>query len=384
MYNKGDESYRRQPHRMSEDTVRALLTRVRTHCFANELDAVIFSFHGGEPLLAGPDFFRHFVAAAATILGDCITPTYTLETNGTLLTKEWLDLFCDLDIGFGISVDGPPATHDRWRVNHAGVGSYGDVRRAIDLVLTDRRCEGLFGGVLSVIDLESDPLDIYRHLCEIGVSRCDLLLPDGTHDNPPSGVTLNASQTPYADWLTTIFDRWFDSQNTSLSIRLFESIVRLLFDAAAGTDSLGGARNGLLVIETDGGIEPVDVLKVCGPSFTKNDLNVAHNEISDAYSVDLINLYLQGGTAACQTCQSCPVFTVCGGGYLPHRYASRNAFDNPSVYCRDLMKLITHIRDRVLVTIPAETRRKLGLMPLSYAQALAVLGRAAPAARRAP
>jgi len=375
MYNKGDKSFTRQPRRMSEDTVRALLTRGRTHCIAHELGSVIFSFHGGEPLLAGPDFFRRFVAGARAILGDSITPTYVLETNGTLLTREWLDLFCDLDIGFGISLDGPPPIHDRWRVNHAGAGSYRDVRRAIDLVLADRRCDGLFGGVLTVIDLASDPREIYSHLREIGVTRCDFLLPDGTHDNPPPGVTLDPSLTPYADWLITIFDRWFDIQDTAFSIRLFESIIRLLFDPAAGNDSLGGGRNGLLVIETDGGIEPVDVLKICGPSFTKTGLNVALNEICDVNSVDLVNLYLQGGTAACRACHACPVFPVCGAGYLPHRYSSLNGFDNPSVYCRDLMKLITHVRDKVLATIPAETRHKVGLAPMSYAQALALLNR---------
>jgi uncharacterized protein len=373
MYNKGDESYTSQPRRMSEGTVRALLARVRNHCLAHDLPGAIFSFHGGEPLLAGQDFFRRFVAHAAVILGESITPTYVLETNGTLLTREWLDLFCELNIGFGISLDGPPATHDHRRVNHAGVGSYRDVRRAIDLVLGDRRCDELFGGVLSVIDLASDPKENYRHICEIGIPACDFLLPDGTHDNPPPALTLDAQQTPYADWLIAIFDEWFDSQNTSLSIRLFESIITLLFDPSAGNDSIGGGRNSLLVIETDGGIEPVDVLKICGPSFTKIGLNVARNEIDDVYGVELANLYLQGGGAACATCHACPVFPVCGGGYLPHRYASGNGFDNPSVYCHDLMKLITHIRDRVLATIPAETRCKLGLAPLSYADALAVL-----------
>jgi uncharacterized protein len=375
MYNKGDDSYIHQPRRMSDDTVRALLARAKTHCLEQGLDSVIFSFHGGEPLLAGMEFFRRFVAAASAILGDDVTPTHVLETNGTLLTKEWIDLFCHLNIRFGISLDGPPAIHDRWRVNHAGIGSYRDVRRAIDLVLEDRRCDDLFGGVLSVIDLACDPEDIYNHLREIGVTCCDLLLPDGTRDNPPPGLNHDGLRTPYADWLIRVFDRWFDSQDTSFSIRLFDSVIRLLFDPAAGNDSLGGGGNGLLVIETDGGIEPVDVLKICGPSFTKTGLNVAHNEIRDVYGIDLVNLYLSGGAAACRTCQGCAVFPVCGAGYLPHRYASRNGFDNPSVYCHDLMKLITHIRDRVLATIPGETRQKLGLMPLSYAQASALLNR---------
>lgn len=169
MYNKGDESYKLQPYRMSDATVAALLTRVKTHCLAQKLPFVSFCFHGGEPLLAGKEFFRSFVSLARATLGDSIQSTYALETNGTLLTRDWLDLFCELDIGFGISLDGPPAIQDRVRVNHAGAGSYHEVRRALDVVLADPRCDKLFGGILSVIDLATDPLEIYRHLREIGV-----------------------------------------------------------------------------------------------------------------------------------------------------------------------------------------------------------------------
>lgn len=358
---------------MSERTVTALLRRVKTHCLVQRLSSVNFCFHGGEPLLAGRDFFRSFVLLALATLGDSIKPNYSLETNGILLSSDWLDLFCELDIGFGISLDGPAAIHDRVRVNHAGAGSYREVRRALDDVLADRRCDKLFGGILTVINLAADPLELYRHLREIGVRRCDFLLPDGTLNNLPPGLTIGSPQTPYADWLIAIFDTWFDSQDTSFSIRLFESIIKLLFDPDAGNDSIGGGRNGLLVIETDGGIEPVDVLKICGPSFTKTGLNVARNEISDVYSVELASLYFKGAKATCPTCQACPVFSVCGGGYLPHRYSSRNGFNNPSVYCRDLMKLITHIRDRVLSTIPEKTAHKLGIHPLPYHQALALL-----------
>ena len=45
----------------------------------------------------------------------------------------------------------------------------------------------------------------------------------------------------------------------------------------------------------------------------------------------------------CQTCQECPVVSSCGGGLYTHRYRAGSGFDNPSVYCADLLKLITHI-----------------------------------------
>jgi uncharacterized protein len=373
MYNKGDDSYRFQPHRMSAEVVRFALSRVASYCLEENLTETTFIFHGGEPLLAGMDFFRRFVREAAEILGLQIKPNYVLETNGTLLASEWLDMFRELGISFGISLDGPEATNDRSRVNHAGDGSYESVRRALDVVVADRRLDKLFGGVLTVIDLSADPLDIYHHWREIGIRRCDFLLPDGTYDNPPPGISIAGCETPYADWLINIFDEWFHNEDTTLSIRLFEEIIGLLFESGAGNDAIGGGRNGLLVIETDGGIEPVDVLKICGPAFTKLDLNVLRNEIHDVYSFPLVNLYHQGASGICETCRRCPVVNVCGGGYLPHRYSLSNGFANPSVYCRDLMKLITHVRNQVLTTIPEPTRQKLRVEPLSFEHALARL-----------
>lgn len=373
MYNMGDESYAVQPYRMASQTVSALFTRVAANCSEEDLDEVNFIFHGGEPLLAGTDFFRSFVGRASAVLGPNITPTYTLQTNGTLVTTEWLDLFAELNIGFGISLDGPIAVHDANRINHGGGGSYEQVRRSINLVLGDPRMKDLFGGVLTVINLAADPVALYYHHRAMGLRRCDFLLPDGTHDHPPPGLPVAGPGTPYADWLIAIFDEWFENEDTSLSIRIFENIIRLLFGPGFGNDTLGGHQNGTLVIETDGGIEPVDVLKICGPAFTKLGLNVRRDEIRDARAAELVQLYQNGAACLCDTCRTCPVVAICGGGYLPHRYSSASDFANPSVYCRDLMKLITHVRDQVLKTIPAETREKLRMQALCYDEAASAL-----------
>jgi uncharacterized protein len=369
VYHMGDESYREQPRCMSERTVSALLSRVATYSAEQGLSGVTFIFHGGEPLLAGREFFRSFVARARAVLEPAVAPAFALETNGTLLTEEWLELLSELSITFGISLDGPQSVHDANRVDHAGRGSYSSVRRAVQTALGEPRFEANFGGVLAVIDLDSDPLELYRHHRDLGIRRCDFLLPDGTHDRPPRRTS--ASATPYGDWLITLFDAWFDAQDTSLSIRLFDEIIGLLLRGEPGTDALGGGRNGLLVIETDGGIEPVDVLKICGPSFTKLGLNVHRNEIREACATELVRSYHGGAAELCETCRGCPVVQVCGGGYLPHRYSSQNAFANPSVYCLDLMKLITHVRNRLHATIPERTRAKLRVSALSFEAAKA-------------
>jgi uncharacterized protein len=60
---------------------------------------------------------------------------------------------------------------------------------------------------------------------------------------------------------------------------------------------------------------------------------------------------MQGMAALSLTCQECPIVSACGGGLYPHRYRAANGFENPSVYCHDLARLIGHIQDRVMADL---------------------------------
>lgn len=370
VYNKGDDTYLRQPQRMSDQVAAAVIDRVRNYCLSNHLNQVEFIFHGGEPLLAGREFFERFVAHANRRLLPEVTPSFNMQTNGTLLDRRWLDLMLDLNIGFGISLDGPKEINDANRVDHFGRGSYDKVRAAIDLILSTPGMEERFGGILTVINPQADPLALYRFFRGLGVCSVDFILPDGHYDNPPAGLSLNGSDTPFADWLIPIFDAWFNEGDPSFQIRLFQNILDLLFGGKQTLDSIGGGENGILVIDTDGGIEPVDVLKICGNGFTKLGCNVLSNDIEDVYPSSLIAQYQSGLNSLSGKCKACPIRDVCGGGYLPHRYSSMNGFDNPSVYCRDLMKLIIHIRNTMLTSLPDNLRRKLGLVSFPLERAM--------------
>ena len=366
MYNMGDLSYLRQPPVMPDAVVTASMQKIRQHGIRHGVTDVAFVLHGGEPMMAGRDFFRCFVSEAQRVLGPEIKPHFMMQTNGTLIDRAWLDLFSELQISFGISLDGPEHINDASRVNHAKRGSYRAVRAAIDLVLADPRCMKLFGTILTVVNLASDPLELFRHFKEIGVGGVDFLLPDATYERLPPGVSRDGDETPYADWLISIFNEWFDASDTAFRIRFFENIIALIFGSAVSTDNIGGRHNSVVVIETDGGIEPVDVLKICGEDFTKLGMNVLTNDIDDVYGAELVRKYQLGAAALCPTCRECAIRDVCGGGYLPHRYSSGSGFGNPSVYCRDLAKLITHVQARVLKTLPEQMIERYSLSPLNY------------------
>jgi uncharacterized protein len=365
VYNAGDLSYLTQPLVMSDATVDALVKRVAEHCRRHRLGVFTFVFHGGEPLMAGPRFFRHFAARVAAELPPDTKVRLRLQSNGTLVTKAWCELLKELKIGLGISLDGPKRINDLHRVNHAGKGSYDRVKAGWD---TARSC-GLQPGLLTVVNVDADPLEIYHHAKDLGPRSLDFLLPDGTHDTPPPRYSWSAEATPYADWLLRIFMAWVAEKKSPFRIRLFEHLMRSILGANDSFDNFNSDPNEVMVIESNGDIESLDVLKICSDGITKSAANVHTHALDEAFDNEMVQLYYNSGKSLCATCENCLVKSVCVGGYLPHRYRRDNAFDNPSVYCRDLMKLITGIQNWVATNLPASVLAGTDLTPVTYAEA---------------
>ncbi len=364
VYNLTDKTYLNQPAVMSDEVVNSTIQKARNHCLSNGLTTVEFIFHGGEPLLVGPEFLRKFTERAHRILLPEIQPYFSIQTNGTLLTTEWLRLLNELNISYGISLDGTPEVNDANRVDHQGKGSYHRVKAALDLIQSDPQFEPRMNGILSVINIHSDPIEIYRHFRGLGLRSIDLRLPDATHDIPPPGVDINGTNTPYADWLIPIFDEWFAEADTEFNVRLFQNIIGLIFGSQKSTVDVGAISSNFAVIETDGGIEPSGALKACYEGITKVGLNVLSNEVEEIFDIQVVALFASAENELPDACKKCPIVSVCGGGKPPHRYSSANGFDNPSVYCRDLMKLIVHIQEKVVAELPQELKSKLALAPL--------------------
>jgi len=367
MYNLGDETYKMQPKVMSDATIESLIQKVKTHITRHKIDRFTFVFHGGEPLLAGKEFITKFVSDANACLSEFADIRYSIQTNGVLLDEEWAYLLGHLNIHVGVSLDGLPEQNDKFRIDHAGRGSYKSIVAGLKFAQASTTAT-LPPGLLCVLDITSDPIKTYEHFKSLAADNVDFLLPDANYDKPP--VLGNTEGiTPYGDWLIAVFDRWRQDKNR-ISIRFFRNIMQSILGKPIGSDMLGSGHNEVLVIETNGDIESVDVLKICGHAFTKTNANVHATEFDEALTTPLARLYNLSHINLPKKCISCPVNDICGGGYLPHRFSSKNGFNNPTVYCKDFMKLITHIQNIVLGEFPPEILIKSGISILTYKDAL--------------
>lgn len=362
IYHHVDQTWRHQPHRMSLDTAVQLGRRIEEHARKHSLHGVDVTIHGGEPLLAGLEYLDSWMKAVSS---QCQSTKiqFAMQTNGTLFDECTLDLCLKWNLRVGLSMDGPASANDRYRLGFDGHSSFLETERAA-LLLSSPQGQTIWSGFLAVIDLESDPLEVYRYFRSYSPRSIEFLLPLCNYERVPPGKSLDAFDVaPYADWLLAIFHEWFHERPQTISIRRFRDIIALLGNARSASEEWGLHPIDFAVVETNGSIEAVDTLKTTFPGASHLGLNIFANSFDEALTSSMVLDRQQRWARLCDICRSCPLVKVCGGGYFPHRYSPVNGFQNPSVYCADIKKMIYEIRSAV-VRMLVEARQNAHLAGL--------------------
>lgn len=339
VYEHADQSWRGQPPTMSVETMAHLATRIGEHAKSHGLTQVRAILHGGEPLLCGPEHLNALIFALQSGLDGACDLDLRIHTNGVLLDRRFCDLFRTYGVKVGLSLDGDRLANDRHRRYRDGRSSFDKVIKAIELLRSGY--PELFSGLLCTIDVKNDPIAVYDALVAHDPPAIDLLLPHSTWDEPP----LRTGETDYADWLAAIFDKWL-ADGRPVPVRTFDSIISVSRGGPGLTESLGLEPSDLLVVETDGTFEQADSIKVAFDGAPATGMNLFQHTIDQVAEHEGVAAR-QGGLAGLSaTCRACPVVETCGGGLFAHRYRTSNGFDNPSVFCKDLKKLIEHVESR--------------------------------------
>lgn len=342
MYNLADRTFERQPWEMTGEVIDSMLFRVREHLDAHDKTTAHFVLHGGEPLLGGARYLQTLFTRIDSVLDPALYRVKIgIQSNGILFKPDIGDLLLARGASIGISLDGPPEINDIHRVDLRGGGSTARVERALRRLNTPEYRRA-FAGFLVVIDIDADPLSVYRYLAKFQPPSIDFLLPYDNYDRRPKGKA-DFESTPYADWMLAIFREWWSSKST-IRIREFDNIIRLLLGGHSKVESFGLDPVDLVVVETNGDIELVDSLKGTFEGATHLGFNVGRNSFDEAATHNMVELRRLGLEGVSPTCQTCSEVTICGGGYLPNRYDKVNGFRNPSIYCADLKVMIAAVR----------------------------------------
>lgn len=197
-----------------------------------------FAWHGGEPTLAGIDFFKKAIMLQKQY-GKNRKILNTLQTNGTTLNDEWCEFFTDNNFRIGISIDGPEPLHNTYRKDNFGNGTFDKVMQAVALL---QKHQTLYNTLTTVNATNaSHAIEVYKFLRTITdymqflpVVECcgwrhNVALPPGIY-SPDELISrqyapYNVPAEQYGEFLCNIFDYWLQNDVGRKFVQIFESTI---------------------------------------------------------------------------------------------------------------------------------------------------------------
>ena len=230
-YLEKNNLYQNTPrHLMSDETLEQF---TREYIEAQTMPQVLFTWHGGEPLMRSIDFYKKALALQKKYAhGKQIDNV--IQTNGTLLTDEWCEFFAQNHWLVGISIDGPQEYHDHYRVTPAGKPSWEKVMQGISL-LKKHQVEWNAMAVVNAYNAEH-PLEFYHFFRDNGCQYLQFTPIVERLTEHEDGRTLasladdreiplaDASVTPeqWGNFLCTIFDDWVRHDVGKMFVEIFD------------------------------------------------------------------------------------------------------------------------------------------------------------------
>lgn len=219
-----------QRHLMSDEMLEQF---TREYIEAQTMNQVLFTWHGGEPLLRSIDFYRKALSLQQKYAGGRRIDN-VIQTNGTLLTDEWCEFFAQNHWLVGISIDGPQPDHDHYRLTAAGKPSWKKVMQGIKLL----KKHGVEWNAMAVVNAynANHPLEFYRFFKENGCQFLQFTPIVERQTRHEDGRTLasladkdeislsEASVTPeqWGNFLCAIFDEWVRKDVGKIFVEIFD------------------------------------------------------------------------------------------------------------------------------------------------------------------
>lgn len=329
---------------MSEETAIKLIDAA----FQSQKEAMplTFSFQGGEPTLAGKEFFKAFVEYVRERNTAKLPVQYTIQTNAYALDDEWIEFFFEHHFLLGVSIDGEKAIHDSNRIDSAGKGTWNKVTQNLQKLL--RR--GVEVNLVCVVTKQCarSPQKIYAAMKRLGVKYFQFIPCLDPLEVARGSLPYSLVPAAYGDFLCKLFDLWYLDweQQKYISIRLFEDFVHLAMGMPASTCATAGSCGKYMVIEGDGSVYPCDFYVLDQWRMGK----IGDNSVEEMERGCVAERFLRESCQHPKECMDCPWRTLCNGGCkrdwvyedgIPHNYFC-TAFRSFFEYANTRLKHIAH------------------------------------------
>lgn len=293
-------------------------------CGAN----VAFAFQGGEPTLAGLDFFRHFVEKVNELNTKKSKVFYSIQTNGTLLTGEWASFFSENSFLVGLSLDGD-MDGNKFRKKPSGQNSFYKILSAAKL-LEDHNVDFNILTVLTGHCADRGE-EVYRFFRSKGfryIQFIPCLRPFGSDEKSELYMTWEQ----YADFLIRVFNLYVKDyvRHNYISIRQFDNWVRLYLGQPVEQCGILGHCTHQYVCEANGNIYPCDFY--CTDEYLLG--NITSSDFLTMEKSAVAKDFIRESLRVPERCKTCKVYGLCRGGGCKRTQLSED-------YCKAYKKFFT-------------------------------------------
>lgn len=311
-----DKGHTLTPAGVGQMSVEILEIYIRQHIEASTEATVFFSWHGGEPTLAGLDYFRQIVNLQKKHLPENRKALNGIQTNGTLLSDEWCQFLKAENFVVGISIDGPEKFHSAHRFKKDGHPCFNEVLRGFNLLKSYQiPCE-----ILCVVNDQNVryPLEIYRFFKSLGAEFLTFIpLVERISQNANQVTERTVPAKSLGEFLCSIFDEWKTSDIGTLKVQIFEEALRTAFGLEHSLCIFKPACGRVPVVERNGDFYSCDHFVM--PEYKIG--NIAETSLAELLESTAQKTFGQTKLTTLPTqCLKCEVLNFCNGACPKDRF----------------------------------------------------------------
>lgn len=344
VYNMGDDNWKNLSKFISKETIDALCDSLHDFVISQRKRFSVV-LHGGEPFLLEKEKLSQLLSQLRGVLPEDYP--ISIQTNGILITNDILDVCSRYRASVAVSLDGPEAVHNKYRLDHQAAGTFKQVLNGFNILAAHPDAKFLNAGLLAVIDPLSNAAEVYNFFKTLSAPSVDFLYKDGNHSKLPLNKA-SFNSTEYGAWMVDLLKAYLNDSEP-LQIRVLDDMLKVLLGGVVSKEGLGITNFAIVIIDTDGSIMKNDTLKSTfngADKFTES-YNIKNLKLIDFLKSEEFISYCDMQRPTSPKCLSCPELHVCGGGMILNRWSDENGFNNPSIYCSDQLFLIKNLRNVV-------------------------------------
>ncbi|MEZ5402445.1 MAG: anaerobic sulfatase maturase [Bryobacteraceae bacterium] len=308
--------------RMSMETLERLVDTWLFYSYPNST----FAFQGGEPTLAGLDFFTKLVDLQQRIGRDGQNVSNALQTNAMLIDDNWAQLFRSYNWLLGVSLDGPEEINDMYRFNKAGRGTWKQVMKGVEC-LQKNKVDFNILCVLSQANVDK-PKEIYKFYKSIGIDNIQYIpLAEFNRDGSRMPFTITPEQ--YGKFLVDTFDLWWPDRR-KVRIRFFDNIAESVAGMKPGSCTMHETCDSYCVVEYNGDVYPCDFFVESNWKIGNLALDSWPEIARRARRFD----FAKKKTLGHPECHVCEWQSICHGGCPKFREGPQGRFEDLDYFCQ--------------------------------------------------